>query len=91
MDMVSDTYKIFFVFYHEEETVTLWEVKIDNMYYHENKVTQKGSKLLIRVEYKLCRIDLFMLYPLPKNSLGNQELISLLQKWKILLPHIVQF
>ena len=87
MDIASDTYKIFFVFYHEEQTVTLWEVKIDNMYCHENKLTQKASKLLIRVEYKLCRIDL----PFTKNSLGNQELISLLQNWKILLPHIVQF
>ena len=38
---------------------TLWEVKIDNMYCHENKLTQKASKLLIRVEYKFCRIDLF--------------------------------
>ena len=66
MDIVSDTYKIFFVFYHEEQTVTLWEVKIDNMYCHENKLTQKASKLLIRVEYKLCRIDLLILYPLPK-------------------------
>ena len=57
MDMVSDMYKIFFVFYHEEETVTLWEVKIDNMYCHENIFSQKVTKLLIRVEYKLCRID----------------------------------
>ena len=56
MDMVSDAYKIFFVFYHEEETVTLWEVKIDNMYCNENIVSQKVTKLLIRVEYKLCRI-----------------------------------
>ena len=57
MDMVSDTYKIFFVFYHEEETVTLWEVKIDNMYCNENIVSQKVTKLLIKVEYKSCRID----------------------------------
>ena len=36
MDMVSDMYKIFFVFYHEEETVPLWEVKIDNTYCVKN-------------------------------------------------------